>query len=84
MRTWGIALWTPAFTAFTHAFVQRAAVNIPGVRGAEREIYVGDVIQAAIDQGMAVHAVDLSSVPYLDIGTPEGLQRALDWSARRT
>jgi len=76
-RTWGIALWTSRFTAFMHEFVQRQVVHIAGVHRGNREIYVGDVIQAAIDHGMAVHAVDVSSAPYLDIGTPEGLQRAL-------
>jgi glucose-1-phosphate thymidylyltransferase len=76
-RTWGVALWTPAFTAFMHAFVQRGLAGNPGTRGKAREIYVGDVIQAAIDDGMPVQAVEVSSAPYLDVGTPEGLARAL-------
>jgi glucose-1-phosphate thymidylyltransferase len=81
-RTWGIALWTPAFTAFLHAFVQRHAAGNSSLAGARREIYVGDVIQAALDGGMPVRAVDVSSFPYLDIGTPEGLQRAMQGAFR--
>jgi glucose-1-phosphate thymidylyltransferase len=75
-RTWGIALWTPAFTAFMHEFLQGPETKASEKRQ-QREMYVGDVLQAAIDTGLTVHAVDVSSAPYVDIGTPEGLGRAL-------
>ena len=35
------------------------------------------VLQAAIREGMRVDGVVVSDEPYLDIGTPEGLARAL-------
>jgi glucose-1-phosphate thymidylyltransferase len=71
--TWGIALWTPAFTEFMHDFVnvrRLSAANQP-------ETNVGNVIQAAIEAGLEVEAIPVSREPYLDIGTPEGLSVAL-------
>ena len=71
--TWGIALWTPVFTEFMHDFV-----NVRKARSATQpEINVGIVIQAAIEAGIEVEAIPVSSEPYLDIGTSEGLAIAL-------
>ena len=38
---------------------------------------VGDVVQAAIDHGMRVEAVQVSDEPFLDIGTGEDLVSAV-------
>jgi glucose-1-phosphate thymidylyltransferase len=38
---------------------------------------VGDVIRAAIDAGLKVEAVQVSDRPFLDIGTPDDLLRAV-------
>jgi hypothetical protein len=35
------------------------------------------VIQAAIREGMRSEGVEVSDEPYYDIGTPEGLSRAI-------
>jgi len=43
----------------------------------EPELFVGDVVQAAIDHGMRVEAVQVSDEPFLDIGTGEDLVRAV-------
>ncbi len=80
--TWSIALWTPAFSRYLHDFVARQAKAVPlgGSRGgstAGDEIHVGDVIQAAVDEGWAVEAVPHPEGSYLDVGTPEDLVRAL-------
>ena len=41
------------------------------------EISVGQVIQAAIDRELRVEAMQVSNEPYLDIGTPEDLLKAV-------
>lgn len=69
--TWGIALWTPRFTAFMHAFLRdhlERAVDDP-------ELYVGDVVRAARDRGLDVHGMRVSDQPFVDIGTWEDLQK---------
>jgi glucose-1-phosphate thymidylyltransferase len=74
--TWGVAVWNPSFTAFMHEFLQKrraAAAEQP-------ELYVGDVFQASIIEGLRVQGEQISDEPYLDIGTPEDLLRALQAS----
>lgn len=61
--TWGVALWGPRFTQFMCDFLATP-------REQEKEIYVGDVIIAALEQGYKVRGVRVSSRPYLDIGVP--------------
>lgn len=78
--TWGVALWTPAFTKFMHnwlAKIDMSKLDKVGARHAHGELFVGDVIQAALDDGMRVEAVQVSDEPYLDIGTPENLIQAI-------
>ena len=41
------------------------------------ELFVGDVIQAAIHAGLQVAAVPFTNGRYLDIGTPENLVKAI-------
>jgi glucose-1-phosphate thymidylyltransferase len=43
----------------------------------KREMFVGDVIQAAIENGMQVDPVIFKDGNYVDIGTPEDLIRAV-------
>ena len=69
--TWGIAIWNPRFTQFMHDFLlvhQRTAETAP-------ELFIGDVIQAGIKQGLRVHGCQISDRPFLDIGTPEDLEK---------
>ncbi len=79
---WTIAVWTPVFTQFMHAYLagiqERNEQNTtshspPG----QRELFVGDVIQAAIYAGLQVETVLFSNGSYLDIGTPENLVKAV-------
>ena len=72
-HSWCIAVWSPVFTNFLHAYVaerQPAAAGNP-------EVSVGNVLQAAIEAGLHVDALPVSAEPYLDIGTPEDLLRAV-------
>jgi glucose-1-phosphate thymidylyltransferase len=70
---WGIALWTPRFTQYLHHFLLSPRGKIRG----NRELFVGDVLQAAIDDGLKVNSVQVDDHPFLDIGTPEDLQLAI-------
>jgi glucose-1-phosphate thymidylyltransferase len=71
--SWDIAVWTPAFTQFLHAYL---ADHRPSA-STQPELSVGHVIQAAIGAGLRVEGVPVADEPYFDIGTPGGLARAL-------
>lgn len=74
--SWDIAVWTPVFTEFLHAYLAdpRAAAMVLN----RVELSVGHVIRAAISAGLIVKGLAVSDEPYLDIGCPEGLTRALE------
>ena len=72
-NTWGIAVWSPAFTELLHEFVG-AALRAP--RG---ELLLTDVFVAAVAAGLQVDALTFDSGEYHDIGTPAGLVRAREW-----
>jgi glucose-1-phosphate thymidylyltransferase len=67
---WIIAVWTPAFTRFLHDYLE--APSDPA-----RELFVGDVLQAAIDAGLHVNSVPFDEGYYRDIGTPDDLVSAV-------
>jgi glucose-1-phosphate thymidylyltransferase len=67
--TWIIALWTPVFTQFIHAYLSSVVSERP-------ELSVGEVLQAAIDQKLHVNSVIFPKGTYLDIGTPDDLVKA--------
>ena len=79
---WGVAVWTPVFTHFMHEYLATIeadrwhsdAGNHPKK---QRELPLGDVIQAAIDRGLRVEAEVFADGEYLDIGTPEDLVQAV-------
>jgi glucose-1-phosphate thymidylyltransferase len=72
--TWIAAVWGPAITERLHEAVA-AARETPG----ERELYPGDVLARAIDDGLRIEAVTFPQGSHLDIGTPEDLERAREW-----
>jgi glucose-1-phosphate thymidylyltransferase len=80
--SWCTAVWTPAFTEFMHYYLAEITNNETHDGCAhnliqQSEIPLGDVIQAAIDKGLRVEAETFGGDPYLDIGTPEDLIRAV-------
>lgn len=80
--TWLIAAWRPAFTRFMHEFLasaspQEALAQAAGSGTRQRELYVGDVLQAAIERGMQVEGILFPEGAYLDIGTPDDLAKAI-------
>ena len=78
---WVIAVWTPVFTHYMHEYLsslQKAkktgdALNNPSD---DRELFVGDIIQAAIDDNLQVEGVLFHDNSCLDIGTPDDLLNA--------
>jgi glucose-1-phosphate thymidylyltransferase len=71
--SWDIAVWRPTFTEFLHKYLathRASAASTP-------ELSVGEVIQAAIREKLRVEGVQVSEQPYLDIGTAQGLDKAL-------
>jgi glucose-1-phosphate thymidylyltransferase len=70
---WIAAVWSPAFTIYLH---QRLADGTD--RGSDgRELYLGDVFQAAVDDGLHVDSTTFPDGRFRDIGTPDDLLRAL-------
>lgn len=70
--SWVAAVWAPAFTQFMHDYLDE---TLRSGEALKRELSVGDVIQAAIDRGMHVDSVAFPEGGYVDIGTPEMLDR---------
>ncbi len=71
--TWVAAAWSPAFSLFLHEYLQDG----PGGEGTgDREIYAGDVINAAIAAGLPVMAKTFAEGKAIDIGTPDDLAAA--------
>jgi glucose-1-phosphate thymidylyltransferase len=66
--TWSMAVWRPAFSTWLAQWVEHAPAG--------REVHFGEAIQAAIDAGRAVAAHVFEDGDYLDVGTPEDLERA--------
>ena len=79
--TWGIAVWTPNFTKFMHDFlIRHYSANKEaneGATSAMHELFLGNVIQAAIENGLRVEAVKISDTPFIDIGTPDNLMKII-------
>jgi glucose-1-phosphate thymidylyltransferase len=80
--TWIIAVWNFSFTQFMHDFVTSHQNKIPSARITSSnvdfdEIYLGDVIQAALDAGIKIDTVIFNQGVYVDIGTPEDMLRAI-------
>jgi len=75
---WICAVWTPAFTRFQHDFLQtRRVADSNKENDKQEELSVGHVLQAAIHQGLHAEGVIFEHHSYLDIGTPDSLQKAV-------
>jgi len=72
-HTWGIAVWRPTFTAFMHSYLLESRE----FAATQPELYMGDVIQAAISNGLLIEGLKVSDKPFIDIGTGDDLLRAV-------
>ena len=86
--TWIVAVWTPRFSQFMHEYLhldllreQKLSLSSSPVE--RKEMYVGDVIQAAVDINLRVEGVIFKSGIYIDIGTPDDLYRAVKTGLKR-
>ena len=68
--SWGLAVWQPSFTEFMHH-------HLATLPASEAETQLGPVFLAAQSSGLALEAVSFDEGAFFDIGTPEGLKRAL-------
>jgi glucose-1-phosphate thymidylyltransferase len=64
---WTIAIWKPSFALFMHEYLRKFELPLPS------ELYVGHVIQAAIDAGLNTGYVLFESGACIDLGKPEDL-----------
>ncbi|MDR4495754.1 MAG: hypothetical protein R3B74_15335 [Nitrospirales bacterium] len=71
--TWGIAVWMPQFTEFIHEFVEKFRKETDQ----RSEVSMSQVIHEGINCGLNVQGLMVSHIPFLDIGTSEGLAEAL-------
>jgi glucose-1-phosphate thymidylyltransferase len=71
--TWGVAVWTPVFSRFMHNFL----ASHQKIAREEPELFMGDIVQAGIKEGLSVYGLQVSELPYIDIGTPDDLERAI-------
>jgi glucose-1-phosphate thymidylyltransferase len=72
--SWCTAVWTPTFTEFMHQYLI-TKTNKDTFKNSE--LPMGNVIQAAIENGLQVKAEVFEDESYLDIGTPEDLAHAV-------
>ena len=79
---WGAAIWGAGFTRRLQKSVEE--VNSLGNPSEENELYVGDIVQQALHDGMDISAVVIPDGHFLDIGTHEDLDRARRWVAKQT
>jgi glucose-1-phosphate thymidylyltransferase len=70
--TWGIAAWTPVFTEYLHKKLK----DFNTTSYNEKELFISDMINFAVQGGLQVEAVHISEKPFIDIGTPESLAAA--------
>ena len=73
---WSIAIWTARFTDYLHRFLEVPPLAREDESDLERELFIGDVIQAAIEDGFDVETVVFAEGSILDVGTPESLRLA--------
>jgi len=71
--SWAVAVWTPVFSRFMHEYL--SALEEKAAR--QPELFVGDVFNAAIQEGLRVEGVLVSDKPFLDIGTGDELLEAV-------
>lgn len=70
-KTWLAAAWTPVFTMFLHTYLARHQQLHPS-----GELHMGNVFCDAIRSGLKTSYVHVEKGRYLDIGTPEDLEKA--------
>ncbi|WP_299820556.1 sugar phosphate nucleotidyltransferase [uncultured Pontibacter sp.] len=73
-HAWAFACWRPEFTAFMHNYLIEVTES---TAASQKELSMGHVLQAAINNGLRVQSVLFEKGTCLDVGTPEDLQKAI-------
>jgi glucose-1-phosphate thymidylyltransferase len=73
---WALACWNPGFTTFMHQHLQQV-LKQTDVNNQPFELSLGEVVQAAIYNGLTVQSVCFDNGSCLDVGTPEDLRQAI-------
>lgn len=76
--TWIIAVWTPAFSEYLHEFIWETENGSSSRSDKNREVFIGDVIRHALEDGLDIETVLFPDGKYTDIGTVPDLKRALN------
>lgn len=71
--TWGVAVWTPDFTRFMHELL----ASHQEIADREPELFMGEIVQAGIKEGLSVYGMQVSETPFIDIGTLDDLERVI-------
>lgn len=78
---WAHTVWRPSFTEFLHHEMKRRLKDndVMAVRsdGTPRELFIGDVVRAAMKEGLKVDYVKFEEGTARDLGTPGELMRYL-------
>ena len=83
---WVIAVWTPVFSNFMHQYLIahqrkiRSQDSTENLRTQNLELYMGDVFKAAVEEGLSIETVIFPNGSCIDIGTPEDLVKALNFT----
>jgi glucose-1-phosphate thymidylyltransferase len=64
---WALAAWKPSFASFMHHYLEN--LPMPGTQ----ELYVGNVMQAAMEAGLKIGYVLFETGSCIDLGKPEDL-----------
>ena len=78
-HTWILAVWTARFSRYLHEYVidDRRTRSKYNVNPNDSEVFVGDVIRAAIKDRWTVETVFFDHGAYVDVGTPEDMINAM-------
>ena len=74
---WVLAVWTKNFTEYLHQYITAKTEKFEKGSEPVSEVTPAEVIQAAVRDGMVTQSVAFPNHYYLDIGTPNGLQRVI-------
>ena len=80
--TWIIAVWTSNFSVFMHEYIEdlTKAVHLEkklNVNKSSQELFLSELINAALKKNLHIETVLFSKGVYLDIGTPDNLVKAV-------
>ena len=74
---WMLAAWAPSFTGFLQHWLEERTRSSAVLSGTPSELYLGHVMQAAIEAGLSIEVETFQGGSFIDVGTPAGFAQAL-------